>query len=101
MHNFIKSLGEAVGYYPMSTNTEIKVFDGGEEFEGLRVVIPACRNGNVEGGYPMTAKELEDCLSLYTANDLGGYESLVSVSDIEAVDDGVVLLYGVSVDAVC
>lgn len=97
MCNFIKSLGEAVGYCAMNANTEVRVFAEDE----FCVVVPACRNEVVEGGYPMTAHELEEFLSHYETDDLGGYESNVSVSDMKVVDDGMVVLYGVSAAAVC
>lgn len=93
MTKFIREMASLIGCMNISERTEVRVFDDDE----LRVVFPECSSEPVYGGMRMTVGDLEDALTSYDRDDFdGGYTSSNCIDEIEADDEGGVVLYGTS-----
>lgn len=93
MTKFIREMASLIGCMNISERTEVRVFDDDE----LRVVFPECSSEPVYGGMRMTVGALEDALTSYDRDDFdGGYTSSNCIDEMEADDDGGVVLYGAS-----
>ncbi len=89
---FIKTLADTIGYIGLNRSTQVRVFQD----EYLRIAIPECCDVPVQGGTTMTAGELEDALSSFVNDEMGGYKQNVCCGDMELDENSFIVLYGVT-----